>query len=128
MFNDEFAKFLDLEMGKILSIRTNAHQEYAGKDVFENFNRRANELNINRNQAWAVLAFKHVDTIKKFCAGTPGVENREAIENRIRDAILYLFLLLGMVTEDRLPVADNMMTLHEQVRSRNAERVSFTKT
>lgn len=111
MRNDQFAKHLEEEFAILVKIRENAHKEYAGTDVFENFNRRAEELGVTRKQALGVLMFKHIDTIKKFCAGEIGLENRESIDGRIRDAILYLYLLLGIVIEDRTRLGADVMKI-----------------
>jgi len=113
MRNEAFAKLLEDEFSKIKLIRENTHLEYAGRDVFENFNRRAEELGISRKQALGVLMFKHLDTIRKFIYGEPGLEGREPIEGRVRDAILYLYLLLGIITEDKARLQADSISIQQ---------------
>jgi hypothetical protein len=82
--------------------------------VFQNFNKRASELNIDRKKAWACLALKHDDAILKYCAGDKEVEAREPIFNRLRDRILYSFLLLGMIVEERQPTNQGQVTISKR--------------
>jgi hypothetical protein len=77
--------------------KTKGH-DYAGdKDALANFKSAAQRLGLSSEQVWAVYADKHWSAIMTFCK--EGQVESEPIEGRIDDAILYLFLLKGMVAE-----------------------------
>jgi hypothetical protein len=85
---------------EIKKTRESGQKEYAhNKDnVFANFERVANSLDINRQQALAVYLLKHVDGVMSYIQGHKS--QREDVRGRITDIIVYLMLLWGMVEED----------------------------
>lgn len=99
----KFEEFIIEKFHEILAIREKAHVEYAQRnkleedDAFANFKRHAKNLGLRPEQIWAVYASKHWDGIVSWIAGNE--TQREPIENRIDDEILYLFLLRGMIHE-----------------------------
>jgi hypothetical protein len=48
---------------------------------------------------WAIYAGKHWDAIEQYCRRGE-VSSDETVEKRIRDLILYLYLLLSMVVDN----------------------------
>ena len=60
-----------------------------------------------------VYLLKHIDGIASHIDGH--TSQREAVEGRITDAIVYLFLLYGMVIEDDEQLDDsNTITMDEK--------------
>lgn len=106
----EFAKFQDDLYAEISVTREIKGREYASsEDRFANFNRSAAKNEIHRLQAANVFLQKHQDSIDTFikdiAAGrTPKLS--EPIRGRFKDAILYLFLMAGMVEEEELGKGD----------------------
>ena len=80
--------------------RESGQKEYAHNtdNVFANFERVADSLNIKREQALAVYLLKHVDGVMSYIKGHKS--QREDVRGRITDIIVYLMLLWGMVEED----------------------------
>lgn len=101
MRKDDFAKFMDTcIIPPLQSVRNAGHSEYAGgEDAFGNFNRLAVELGIDRKQVLWIYAMKHKDGIVSFLNGH--TSQREPIEGRIKDLMMYLALLWGMIEEER---------------------------
>lgn len=94
VFNDEISK-----------LREAGQKKYAGgetSDAFTNFNKLAEELATDRKKVLWTYAMKHKDGIVAFLRGE--VSQRESVEGRINDLIVYLFLLRGMIEEDKLNV------------------------
>ena len=84
----------------IKSTRESGQKEYAHNtdNVFANFERVADSLDISRQQALAVYLLKHVDGVMSYIQGHKS--QREDVRGRITDIIVYLMLLWGMVEED----------------------------
>ena len=84
----------------IKSTRESGQKEYAHdvNNVFANFERVAENLNISRQKALGVYLLKHVDGVMSFIQGHKS--QREDVRGRITDIIVYLMLLWGMVEED----------------------------
>jgi len=74
-------------------------KEYAhSKDnVFANFERIGDALNISREKVLMIYLLKHVDGIKAYVNGYKS--QREDVRGRITDIIVYLMLLWGMVED-----------------------------
>jgi hypothetical protein len=98
MTRAEFQKLMQSQFDDLLEINTRKGHDYAGdEDALENFKRHAGNLGLTPEQIWAVYASKHWDSIITYCR--EGVVASEPIEGRIDDALLYLFLLRGLVEE-----------------------------
>ena len=84
----------------IKSTRDSGQKEYAHTEdnVFANFERVAEGLNISREQALMVYLMKHMDGINAWIKGHKS--QREDVTGRIKDAIVYLCLLWGMASEE----------------------------
>ena len=79
--------------------RDAGQKEYAHTEdnVFANFERVAEGLNISREQALMVYLMKHMDGINAWIKGHKS--QREDVTGRIKDAIVYLCLLWGMAED-----------------------------
>jgi len=91
--------FLDIMM-EVKQTRDEGQKEYAHTEdnVFANFERVANSLDISKEQALMVYLMKHMDGINAWIKGHKS--QREDVTGRIKDAIVYLCLLWGMAKEE----------------------------
>jgi hypothetical protein len=97
---EDFDAFTEDIISKVKHMRDTKGKEYArSENRFDNFNRLANDLNLNRNKVWQVYFTKHLDSIKSYIDNNREFSN-ESIQDRIVDAITYLILLAGMIEED----------------------------
>ena len=96
--------FVDI-MEEVKQTRDAGQKEYAHTEtnVFANFERVANSLDISKEQALMVYLMKHIDGINAWVKGHQS--QREDVTGRIKDAIVYLCLLWGM--------ADDKIILHQ---------------
>ena len=87
--------FLDIMM-EVKQTRDAGQKEYAhsADNVFANFERVAENLDISKEQALMVYLMKHIDGINAWVKGHKS--QREDVRGRIKDAIVYLCLLWGM--------------------------------
>ena len=93
-----FNSLVNEEVDKIFELNHTKGTEYAGDDnALANFYHHASQLGLRPEQIWAVYAGKHWDAIMSYCK--KGEVLSEPIEGRVRDMILYLFLMLGLVAE-----------------------------
>ena len=95
----EFDKIFRGMIKEVKSTRDSGQKEYAHTEdnVFANFERVAEGLNISREQALMVYLMKHIDGINAWIKGHKS--QREDVSGRIKDAIVYLCLLWGMSEE-----------------------------
>jgi hypothetical protein len=99
MTRDEFLYFLDNKQVEIKELFQKASREYSALDeAFENFNKLAEELKIDRKMVLWIYLTKHRDGVLKFLNGHKS--QREPVTGRIQDMIVYLFLLWGMLKEE----------------------------
>jgi len=96
MKKSEFDKMFKEIIKEVKSTRDSGQKEYAHTEdnVFANFERVADGLNISREQALMVYLMKHMDGINAWIKGHKS--QRENVTGRIKDAIVYLCLLWGM--------------------------------
>ena len=82
-------------------LRAAGQAEYAGAEdyAFGNFDRLATSLKLDRKAVLWVYLAKHLDGITSFINGHKS--QREDVEGRIDDAIVYLELLRGMIRMER---------------------------
>ena len=84
---------------QINELRNAGQDEYArdAEDIFANFKRVANNLNISKERVLLTYLLKHIDGI---CAWVNGHKSqREKIEGRLGDAIVYICLLWAMLED-----------------------------
>lgn len=100
MTNDQFSQLLSFIQQAELQVREDGQKEYAHSDsnVFANFDRVADSLQLDRKQVLLVYALKHWDGIVSYVGGH--VSQREDVRGRIKDLRMYLALLWGMVEEE----------------------------
>lgn len=99
MTRKEFEIYMDECFEKIQDLRIAGQKEYAHEEdnCFANFERVANYLGIDRERVLATYLVKHIDGITAHLRGHRS--QREPVTGRIDDAIVYLFLLRGMIDE-----------------------------
>lgn len=100
MNKGEFNGFLQAKLKEILDTNKSGQSEYAlSENAFDNFNRLAAELGMDRKQVLMVYFSKHRDGVISFLKGH--TSQREPVQGRIKDMIVYLLLLWGMVEEEQ---------------------------
>lgn len=83
---------------EIDALREAGQAEYAGGDgAFGNFQRVGAQLGVSRERVLLVYLSKHLDGITAWANGHRS--QREDVRGRVNDAIVYLFLLRGMIEE-----------------------------
>lgn len=82
--------------------REAGQKEYAhGEDnAFGNFDRLAQQLKMDREKILWVYVQKHIDGVVSYLNGHRS--QREDVRGRIKDIIVYLILLWGMVDDNEL--------------------------
>ena len=85
---------------EIQKTRDAGQKEYARTDsnVFANFERTGKSLGIPPQKVLMIFLMKHFDGIISHVEGH--TSQREPVTGRIKDAIVYLMLLWGMVEEE----------------------------
>ena len=102
MTTNEFKDLFNNEiLPSINSMRDAGQKEYAHDvdEIFANFHRIAEDMDIDRKKVLMTYFLKHVDGINAFVKGHKS--QREDVTGRITDCIVYLMLLWGMITEER---------------------------
>ena len=100
MKKQEFNELFLNIMTEVKQTRDAGQKEYAHteENVFANFERVADSLDISKEQALMVYLMKHMDGINAWIKGHKS--QREDVTGRIKDAIVYLCLLWGMAKEE----------------------------
>ena len=90
-------KIIQSQITQILQTRDDGQKEYARDvdNVFANFQRVGKYIGISQERVLMVYLLKHIDGIMAYINGHKS--QREGVEGRITDAIVYLLLLRGMV-------------------------------
>lgn len=107
MKTEDFNHFVDGMLKQIKDMTYKGQAEYAHgieDNVFNNFNRVAGQVEVDRRKVlWTYLS-KHLDGITSHIKGN--ISQREHVSGRITDAIVYLVILNAMIMEDEstLPV------------------------
>jgi hypothetical protein len=97
----QFNAYFDYMLKEVRETRDDGQKEYARTDnnVFANFDRVAESLEISREKALMVYLLKHIDGIGSYLDGHES--QREEISGRLKDAIVYLFLLWAMIDGEK---------------------------
>lgn len=100
MTQDEFANHQSALIHDLLELRKAGQKEYAHdtSNAFRNFEAIARELGVERELVLWIYFRKHIDGILAHLRGHKS--QRESVHGRIKDAIVYLTLLDGMITEN----------------------------
>jgi hypothetical protein len=96
----DVAKTFSQVFEEIMKLREAGQQEYAHGDdsPFRNFEALAVELDLPREKVLWTYAMKHRDGIVAWLNGHKS--QREGVNGRINDLIVYLILLRAMIDED----------------------------
>lgn len=106
-FLESTDRFYEQECKKTMQTKG---QEYSGsEDKFANFKRLAKKYNVPPEEICGIYMTKHLDSIDSFIrqrrAGKSVREIEaglsEPISSRIADAVNYLFILKGIIDEER---------------------------
>lgn len=119
-YDEFFIKIID----EIKETRDNGQKEYAHTEnnVFANFERVADGLNISKEQALMVYLMKHMDGINAWIKGHKS--QRENVTGRIKDAIVYLCLLWGMAEKSNKDI-DSFLDEHGFTPSKRPNNTVF---
>jgi hypothetical protein len=100
MEKSEFIIITEKTLGDISTTIHKKGKEYSTGDVFSNFKNSSGGLSFHNKPemvAWE-FATKHFQSIKDIISGK--VEyNKETIDEKFNDAIIYLLLMKGMMIE-----------------------------
>lgn len=102
MTKEQVAGHMEKLFDVLRETRKAGQAEYAHRDdnAFANFERVSERLQIPREQVLLVYLEKHLDGIHSYVNGH--VSQRENVQGRIQDAIVYLCLLYCMTEENKL--------------------------
>ena len=91
---------MEVIWSEVKRVRDEGQKEYAQTEdnVFANFDRVASCLKISREKALMVYVLKHIDGIASFIEGHRS--QREKVQGRLTDAIVYLCILWGMIESE----------------------------
>lgn len=103
MTKDEMQELMEHIFKACQLTREDGQKEYAHdtSNAFRNFEALANDLNISREQVLWVYFKKHSDGVLSYINGH--MSQREDVRGRIKDMIVYLCLLWGMVDDNVRP-------------------------
>ena len=95
-----FNAYFDYMINKIKETRDDGQKEYARDidNVFANFQRVGKYISVSQEKVLMVYLLKHIDGIMAYINGHKS--QREGVEGRITDAIVYLLLLRGMIDSE----------------------------
>lgn len=102
MTNKDFYQLMDDTFSKAKQIAESKGKDYTleSKDALANFKEGGKALEINPKVVAWVFMNKHYQAITNYVK-TNGQSESEPIEERIKDMINYLILLLGLIHEDK---------------------------
>jgi len=97
MKHTEMLSLINAIFEQVEIIHTEGQKEYAMDEdnVFANFDRIANQINMDREIVLWVYLMKHIDGIASYLKGHRS--QREEVQGRLTDAIVYLCILWGMI-------------------------------
>lgn len=100
MTQAEMIQVMDRAFAECKEARAAGQAEYAHQptEAFANFMRVGERLSMDRKAVLLVYLEKHLDGIHSYVKGHKS--QREDVRGRIKDAIVYLCLLRGMVEEE----------------------------
>ncbi len=101
MQREHFNAYFDYMINECKETRDDGQKEYARTDdnVFANFDRVGDCLKIPSEKALMVYLLKHIDGISAYIEGHKS--QRENVSGRIKDSIIYLFLLWAMIDGEK---------------------------
>tara|TARA_R110000824_G_scaffold87475_2_gene215637 strand:- start:2220 stop:2525 length:306 start_codon:yes stop_codon:yes gene_type:complete len=101
MKHKEMLEQIDYIFGEVKKIHTEGQKEYAMDEdnVFANFERIAKQTDFDKKMVLWIYLMKHIDGIASYLKGHRS--QREDVEGRLTDAIVYLCILWGMIEEEK---------------------------
>lgn len=95
---------------EIFDLRGDGQKEYAHQEdnAFRNFENIGSYLGISREKVLLTYMIKHIDGIVAYVNGH--TSQREGVEGRINDAIVYLMLLRCMVDDNQIEELKDVIT------------------
>ncbi len=101
----KFYKIAEQLFDECMEIMKTKGIAYSGiEDKFGNFKRIAKSLCMSPEAVWFVYFAKHLDALTSYIRGE--YSDSEPIKGRIQDMINYLFLLYGLIVEDKEMLKD----------------------
>ena len=99
MTHKQMCQLMQKALDEVTEMRDAGQKEYAHTEdnVFANFERVSELTDVSREKVLLVYLLKHIDGISAYIKGHQS--QRESVNGRITDAIVYLLLLKGMVHE-----------------------------
>jgi hypothetical protein len=95
----EFDEFQTKLLAEVVKMKDTKGKEYANSESrFANFDRLSERLNLKNTAIALVYLTKHMDAIESFINKGRSYST-ETIQGRIVDAITYLTLIAGMISE-----------------------------
>ena len=101
MKHNEMLKLINGIFEQVEIVHTEGQKEYAMNtdNVFANFQRISNQTGLDQKMVLWIYLMKHIDGIASHIKGHRS--QREEVQGRLTDAIVYLCILWGMIeTED----------------------------
>jgi hypothetical protein len=101
MKHKEMLELMEHIFGEIKNTHISGQKEYAMNEdnVFANFDRIAEQTGFDRKMVLWIYLMKHIDGIASYIKGHRS--QREDVEGRLTDATVYLWLLWGMIEEEK---------------------------
>lgn len=102
----ELHTLVEEDVKALLHLLKTKGEAYSGtQDCLANFKRNAERVGVTPFQIWLVYFNKHIDAITNAIKTNPQypIEATESMDGRIADAINYLFLLKGLLVDQRNP-------------------------
>jgi hypothetical protein len=101
MTRTDLTALMESHWQQIQELNRRKGKDYAGDfDALLNFKTNAERWGLTPLQVWGVYCGKHWDAIQTYVRNNGQVES-EPIEGRLHDVIVYAFLLLGLIEEQK---------------------------
>ena len=104
MKHNEMLSLINAIFQEVETIHTEGQKEYAMDEdnVFANFERIAEQTSFDKKMVLWIYLMKHIDGICSYIKGHRS--QREEVQGRLTDAIVYLCILWGMIeSEEKYP-------------------------
>ena len=104
MKHNEMLRLINAIFQEVETVHTEGQKEYAMDEdnVFANFERISEQTGLDKKMVLWIYLMKHIDGIASHIKGHRS--QREEVQGRLTDAIVYLCILWGMIeTEDKYP-------------------------
>ena len=101
MKHEEMLHHITYIFSEVTNMHTKGQKEYAMDEdnVFANFERIGEQTGQNKKMILWVYLMKHIDGIASYLRGHKS--QREDVEGRLTDAIVYLCILWAMIEEEK---------------------------